>query len=412
MMKSYNYIIIGGGLAGGRTADGIRKVDPSGSILLITDEPFLPYQRPPLSKGYLTGKVGLDHVYLRADAHYSKNAIEICESVRVDQIDPAARSISLEDGRELGYEKLMLATGARARKLPLPGHDLPHVYTLRTIGEANAIQEAARSGQRALVVGGSFTGSEVTASLTQIGMQVTQVFPESRILERIVPEEMSAFLQDKYRAQGVQTIAATRVERLEGQDCVERAILDNGEVRKIDLVVMGVGVELNTDLADPAGLELDDQGAVLVDEYLRTSDPRIYAAGDIASWPDPTFGKRLRVEHWNVARGQGLRAGRNMAGQERPYTTLPYFFSDLFDTSFEVWGDLEIWDQTVLRGSLEQGSYAFYYFHKNQMVGVLAVGRPEGERKPMQQLVKLRPTFAEVAGRLRDGTVALDTLIK
>jgi 3-phenylpropionate/trans-cinnamate dioxygenase ferredoxin reductase subunit len=409
-MKSYKYVIIGGGLAGQRAGEGIRKVDAEGTIALVTSERHMPYQRPPLSKDYLIGKEGLDHVYLKEDIYYAQNNIEVISGVRATEVDPTARSVTLDDGRVLGYEKLLLATGGHAWRLPIPGNDRPGVFTLRTIEDTDGIREAAGSGKRALVLGGSFIGSEVAASLAQLGLSVTVVFPEARLLERIMPDELSAFLHAKYEANGVHIFTGTKPERLEGNGKVERVKLDNGETLKVDLVVMGVGIRLNTELARDAGLELGDKGAVIVDEYLRTSVPNIYAAGDIAAWPDPTFGKRLQVEHWNVARGQGLRAGRNMAGEEKPYRTLPYFFSDLFDLGFEVWGDLTAWDQTVLRGTLEGGSFALYYFDQGKMVGVLAASRPDEERKPMQALVKARPAYEDVANRLRDERVDLGTL--
>jgi 3-phenylpropionate/trans-cinnamate dioxygenase ferredoxin reductase subunit len=402
-MKPYKYVIIGGGLAGGRAGDGIRKVDTEGTIALVTGEHHMPYERPPLSKGYLTGREGLDHVYLKEDAYYAQNNIEV---------DPAARSVTLGDGRVLEYGKLLLATGGHAWRLPIPGSDLSGVFTLRTIEDADGIRKAAKSGKRALVLGGSFIGSEVAASLAQLGLSVTMVFPEVRLLERIVPGELSAFIHAKYGANGVRVLSGTKPDRLEGNGKVERAVLDNGDGVDVALVVMGVGIRLNTELARDAGLELGERGAVVVDEMLRTSDPNIYAAGDIAAWPDPTFGKRLQVEHWNVARGHGLRAGRNMAGEEKPYETLPYFFSDLFDLSFEVWGDLTAWNQTVLRGTLEGGSFALYYFDQGKMVGVLAAGRPDEERKPMQALVKARLAYGDVAAQLSDEGVDLSTLVE
>jgi NADPH-dependent 2,4-dienoyl-CoA reductase/sulfur reductase-like enzyme len=411
-MESYTYLIIGGGLAGGRAAENVRKIDPDGTIALVTTEPHLPYERPPLSKGYLTGKKGLDRVYLKEEGFYAENDIAVITGARAREIDPAARGVTLDDGRVLGYDKLLLATGGRAWRLPIPGSDLAAVFVLRTIEDADAIRAVATADQRALVIGGSFIGSEVAASLAQLGVQVTMVFLETRLLERIVPHELSTFLHAKYEADGVRILPQTKPERLEGDGKVERALLDNDETLDVDLVVMGVGIRLNTQLARDAGLDLGDKGAVIVDEYLRTSEPNIYAAGDIAAWPDPTFGKRLRVEHWNVARGQGLRAGRNMAGENKPYATLPYFFSDLFDLSFEVWGDLTDWDQTVLRGELESGRFALYYFDGGQMVGVLAAGRPGEERKPMQALVKARPAYADVAAKLSDDKVDLSTLVE
>ena len=411
-METYKYTIIGGGLASQRAADGLRRVDTEGTIALVTGEHRIPYQRPPLSKGYLTGKEALDHVYLKDETWYAQNNIEVISGVRANKVDPASRSVMLDDGRVLEYEKLLLATGGHAWRLPIPGNDLPGVSTLRTIEDADDIRKAAKPGKRALVLGGSFIGSEVASSLAQLGLSVAMVFPEARLLELVVPEELSVFLRAKYEANGVRILTGARPDRLDGNGKVERAVLDNGETLEVGLVVMGVGIRLDTELARDADLEMGEKGAVIVDEALRTSDPNIYAAGDIAAWPDPTSSRQLRVEHWDAARRQGLRAGRNMAGEEKPYTSLPYFFSDLFDLSFEVWGDLTAWDQTVLRGTLDGGRFAFYYFDQGRMVGVLAASRPDEERRPMQALVKARPAYAEMAAKLCDKEVDLSTLVE
>jgi 3-phenylpropionate/trans-cinnamate dioxygenase ferredoxin reductase subunit len=410
-MESYKYVVIGGGLAGERGAENARKVDPEGTVALVTAEPHMPYDRPPLSKGYLSGEQGRSVLNLRRDAFYAKKKLDVISGVWATRIEPAARRVTLDDGRVLAYEKLLLATGGRAWRLPIPGNDLPGVFTLRIIEDADAIRIATQAGKRALVIGGSFIGSEAAAALVKLGLEVTMVFPEARLLGRVVPGALSAFVQRKYEARGVRLLTGTRPERLEGDDKVERVVLDNGETLEVDLAVMGVGIRLNTELAREAGLELDEQGAVVVDETLRSSDPHIYAAGDIANWPDPTFGKRLRVEHWDVARGQGLRAGRNMAGEEKPYRTLPYFFSNLFDLSFEAWGDLSAWDQTVLRGALEGESFVLFCFYQGNMVGVLAAGRPGEERQHMPALVRARLAYEAVESRLRDKEVNLETLI-
>jgi NADPH-dependent 2,4-dienoyl-CoA reductase/sulfur reductase-like enzyme len=415
-MQSYKYLIIGGGLAGGRACQGIRRLDKEGSVALVTAEAHVPYERPALSKGYLTGKEDRDHVYVKEAAYYEENQVDVLRGVAAMSIDRAAHKVTLGDGRVLGYHKLLLATGGSAWRLPLPGADLPGVYTLRTIENSDAIRGAVKTGTHALVLGGSFIGSEVAASLAQLGAKVTMVFPESRLLERVATEALSAHLDALYAEHGVRILTGTKPERLEGADRVERAVLDNGETLEVSLVVMGVGIRLNTSLAEEAGLKMWERSAVWVDEQLRTSDPDIYAAGDIAAWPDPTFGKRLRVEHWDVAFRQGLRAGRNMAGEEKAYKTLPYFFSDLFDLSFEVWGDLTAWDQTVLRGSLPTpadagaGSYAVYYFGQGTLTGVLAVGRPKAERKPMPALVKAHVSYADVADKLADEAIDLADL--
>jgi NADPH-dependent 2,4-dienoyl-CoA reductase/sulfur reductase-like enzyme len=261
------------------------------------------------------------------------------------------------------------------------------------------------------VLGGSFIGSEVAASLAQMGTEVVQVFPESRLLEPVVPEELSTYLNDLFETNNIRVLSGTVADGLEGETAVQGASLDNGENLEIDFVVMGVGITLNTGFVKEAGLEVDVDGGVIVDETLQTSHPDIYAAGDITIWPDPHRGRDQHVEHWDVARGQGLVAGRNMAGQEEAYQALPYFFSDLFEVSFEVWGDLSEWQKTVRRGSLEEGSVAYYYFDQNQLVGVMAMGRPDEEREAMQKLPVQQPTHADVAEKLKDESFDLRELV-
>ena len=410
-MEQYQYVIVGGGLAGGSALEAIRTLDRDCSIALITDEAHRPYQRPPLSKEFLRGDVALDAVYLENKDHYLHENVDLIEGVRVDGLSVGTRFVTLDDGRMLKYGRLLLATGGRARRLSLPGDDLPGIYTLRNIEDSEAIRAAAGQGKQVLVLGGSFIGSEVASSLSQLGSHVTMVFPNRWLLERVAPEELGRLLHGIYTERGVHLRPGTSVERFEGDGVLERAVLDDGDSLPVDLVVMGVGIDLNTDVAHRAGLEMTEDGGVVVDEYLCTSEPHIYAAGDIAAWPDPTFGRRLRVEHWDVAKNQGQRAGRNMAGENQPYTTLPYFFSDLFDLSFEVWGNLDAWEQTVLRGSLDVGSFAFYYFDDDRLVGVLAVDRPEEERDVMRALVERRLAFESVAGGLRDTGASLQSLL-
>ena len=406
-MDSYKYAIVGGGPAGQQAGEGIRRVDSSGTIALLCGEDHLPYRRPPLSKGYLAGQIGLDRLYLKTDGYYQERGIDVLRGVRAEAVNPDEHRATLADGRVLPYEKLLLATGGRARRLPIPGGDLGKVFTLRTIGDADSIRGAAARGLRALVVGGSFTGTEVASTLAKVGVTVTMVFMEDRLLESIAPPELSASLRAVYEAHGVRIVPGTKPAAFEGRGAVQQARLDSGEVLPVDLVVLGVGIELEMDLAGEAGLELAEMGGVSVDEHLRTSNPDIYAAGDIAAWPDPTFGKRIRVEHWDVARRQGLRAGMNMAGEQKSYETLPYFFSDLFDLSCEVWGDLSSWDKTVRRGNLEKGGFAFFHFAQETMVGALCAGRPAEERKMIPELVRARLRYDEVAAWLQDEGTSL-----
>jgi NADPH-dependent 2,4-dienoyl-CoA reductase/sulfur reductase-like enzyme len=410
--SDYRYVIVGGGLAGGKAVEGIRAVDEEGSIALVTNEPRRPYHRPPLSKAYLRGEEARDEIFVADEAYYDAHDVDVIANTDAVRLDRETQTIGLSNGEGLSYEKLLLTTGGRAKTLPIPGNALTNVFTLRWVEDADAIREAAGEGKHALILGGSFIGSEVAASLTMMGTDVTMVFPESRLLERIVPPAMSEYLHAMYEEKGVTILPGVTPEALLGNEHVTRARLSNGTMLDVDLVVMGVGIELNTMLARESNLRLNEEGAVIVDAFLGTSDPHIYAAGDIAAWPDPTFDKRMRVEHWDVARSQGLRAGRNMAGEEEAYTTLPYFFSDLFDLSFEVWGDLSDWERFVLRGELEARSFTFFYFAGDgKLSGVFTMGRPEEEREPMQQLIRARPAYDDVADSLQDASQDLAALV-
>lgn len=410
-VKSYHYLIIGGGIAGGRAIDSIRKLDSQGTVALVTREPHPPYQKPPLSKGYLIGSEGLDQVYLKEVGYYEQNQVDLFMASAVVKIDRAAHTVALENGETLGYRKLLLATGSTPRRLPLPGVDLDGVWTLRTIEDSDSLRNAAAGGGPAVILGGSFIGAEIAAALSKVGMDVSVVFPEARLLARVCPPELSAFIQERFAEQGVRLLSGHKPERIEGVGRVERVVLDNGDALLANLVVMGVGVTPDTGLAWEAGLELDERGGIVVDEQLRTSDPDIYAAGDVAAWYDPTSERRIRIEHWDVARQQGLRAGRNMAGEDKAYGAVPYFYSDLLGYSLEGWGDLTGWDDMVRRGRVGDAQFSFYSFKEGKLAGILAVNPSNDDRKTLAGLVKAKPNRSDVAAVIADETRDLGSLL-
>lgn len=410
-MKEYKYLIIGGGMAGGKACEGIRAVDDAGSIGLITMEDHPPYEKPPLSKGFLQGKQELDQVYLNQAEAYQDLGVDLNLGKKATRLSPEEHQVTLDDGEQLNYEKLLLATGGSAIRLPIWGAELENVFTLRSIEDSQNIRQAAGENTRALVMGGSFIGSEVAASISQLGTQVVQIFPEARLLEFIAPPELSQLLEDKFEENNVRILPGTISEGLEGETSVQRAILNNGEQLDIDFVVMGVGIKLNTDMAKKAGLKSAEDGSLIVNNQLQTSHPDIYAAGDIVSWPDPHGEQRLHVEHWDVARRQGLLAGKNMAGEDKQFTAVPYFFSDLYDFSFEVWGEITNWESTVQRGKIKDGSFAYFYFQDKRLRGVLAVGRPDEEREAMKTLPQQRPTYHDTADKLKDESFDINQLI-
>ena len=407
----YQYVVIGGGLAGGKACQGIREEDPDGSIALISEEDHPPYHRPPLSKSFLKDEAGLEKVYLQEQSELREMGVDLILGRKAAEISPTQKLITMENGEKIEYQKLLLAMGGRALSLPLWGSDLDQVFTLRSIEDSRAIQQAAEESSRALVMGGSFIGAEVAASLSQMGLEVVEIFPEDRLLEHVIPEELSQYLQEKFTENNIRVLPNTVAEGLEGEQSVEQVALDNGERIPVDFVVMGVGIKLNSELAAEAGLEVEEDGSVVVDSYLVTSDQDIYAAGDLTVWPDPRSENMIHTEHWDVARQQGLTAGRNLAGGKEIYSSLPYFFSDILDLSFEVWGTLEGWEQTVRRGSLEEGSAAYFYFQGGQLTGVLAINRPEEERKAMKVLPGKGPAYDRVAEKLGDEAFDLDQLI-
>jgi NADPH-dependent 2,4-dienoyl-CoA reductase/sulfur reductase-like enzyme len=410
-MKGFTYLIIGGGIAGGKACEGIREIDQEGSIALITKEDHPPYQRPPLSKGYLKDEVGLDRIYLQSAEKYRDMGLELMQGKEVTALSPQDHIVTLEDGDQIAYEKLLLATGGSAIRLPIWGNELENVFTLRSIEDAKNIRKAAGANTRALVMGGSFIGAEVSATISQLDAQVVAIFPESRLLEHVVPEELSKYLHDLYEKHHVRLLPETVSEGLEGETSVQQAILSNGERLDVDLVVMGVGIKLNTNFAKGSGLDIQQDGSIPVNDKLQTTHPDIFAAGDITAWLDPNAERRLHVEHWDVARRQGRVAGRNMAGSQETYSALPYFFSDLYDLSFEVWGELTSWDQTVQRGTFDEGSFSFFYFDQGRLKGVLAVNRSDEERTAMKKLPKEQPTYDEVADKLQDQNFKIEELV-
>ncbi|MGI6367318.1 MAG: NAD(P)/FAD-dependent oxidoreductase [Anaerolineae bacterium] len=408
--RDVKYLIIGGGVAAARACAGIRALDEEGSIAILTEEPHLPYHRPPLSKGYLRGDES-ERVIMHPAAWYRRRGIAVYTSTRATRISRRSRRVTLADGSSIGYEELLLATGGRAWRLPLAGADLAGVYTLRTMDDADDIREAASTARHAVVIGGSFIGTEISASLAQMGVPVTMCFLEEYPLQGIVPEELGLLIRDRLAAQGVVLIPQMRPERIEGEGHVEAVRLENGMVAPADLVVMGVGIRLNTELAREAELELTDRSGVVVDERLRTSDPHIYAAGDIAAWPDARSGERVRAEHWDTAYRQGYAAGRSMAGSLDPYDAVSYVFSDILDLSLEAWGDLTRQEVIIKRGSPSEGSVTYFYVKDDAVDGVLAVGLPEQERNCIVALIKARPSVAPIRCALADETVSLEQLI-
>jgi 3-phenylpropionate/trans-cinnamate dioxygenase ferredoxin reductase subunit len=372
-------VILGGGLAGGNAAVTLREEGFAGRVLLIGRESGIPFGRPPLSKAYLRSEEELDGWYVKPPGWYEEHDVERLSESSVVTVDAAADTVALDDGRELGYEKLLIATGGRNRQLRAPGADLPGIHQLRTVAECDAIKGEALSGRRAVVVGMSFIGSEVAASLTQLGVRVTAIFSGRAPLERVLGAEVAGAFAAIHRENGVELRGDDKVVAFEGAERVEAAVTAAGERVSCDFVVAGIGIEPQSPAF--ASNSVAQSNGLLVDEHCRTSAPDIYAAGDIANQLHPVFG-RVRVEHYNNAERQGRAVARSMLGDDAPYDYIHSFWSDQYEHKLEYVGHATKWDQFVIRGSLEERKLLGFYLLEGRLhaaVGLDRGGDPELE---------------------------------
>lgn len=400
--ESYRYVIVGGGLAAASAAEGIREKDRDGSLIIIGQEARAPYHRPPVSKGILLGSKKPEETACKAEDFYRDNQVVLRTGVTGGSIDPTARTIALSDGSTLSYERMLLATGASARHLQIPGVDLKGVRTLRTLDDALSLVDAMKDARSAVVIGGSYIGAESASALAQKGVRTTMVFPESRLLEALTDKDLGRYLHGLFEERRVAILTGRKPTRFNGQGRVESVTTDRNEELPADLVILGIGAELNTGLAREAGLKMAGDGGVWADAQLRSSREEIFLAGDIAEYPDPTFEKRLRLEHWETALLQGKTAGRNMAGAGEPFEGLPHYFSTLFDCGFSVWGDLSNWDQTLLKGEMGRSGSSILYLEAGRLAGILQFEPVEKEEaEAIESVVRKRPTLSDVEALVR-----------
>lgn len=351
-------VIIGGGLAGAVAAETYRKHGGTAPVTILSHDQDRPAHRPPLSKEYLRGDEEREKVFVHPDGFYESQQIEIRTGSRVDSLDLPAKRVLLDGGESLSFGRLVLATGARPRRLSVPGADLPGIFTLRSLNSADQLRAAYGRAERAVIIGAGFIGIEVAASLTQKGVSVTVVEMAPRMWSAIVPPVVSDFVQHYFSARGVDFRFDAGVRAVEGDGRAQRVVLASGETLEADLVVAGVGAVLNAELAEKAGLPVER--GVLVDEYFRTSDPSIYAIGDIANFPDP-IGGRVHLEHWDNALNQGRAMGEILAGHHEPFRHVAYFFSDLFDLSLNMVGYPAGWDDVLVRGDPSEDRFTTVY---------------------------------------------------
>ena len=386
-MKTSKYLIFGGGMVAGYAAKQLVEGGLSpGELQIVSADNSIPYERPPLSKGFLAGKDPEASIFISADDFYRKHEIEVQLNCIVDGLDPGRKTIHLRSGAEIGFEKLVVATGAQVRRLNIPGADLAGIYYLRTLEDSKRIREKAGSAKRAVVIGGGFIAMEVTSVLAQKGIETTMVLPEDRIWKRFFSATMSKFFEKYYAERGVRFAKNTKVVELKDAGATKSAVLQNGEVLACDMVVAGIGVTPITDPLLKSGIELKD--GVVVNEYLETTQHDILAAGDVASYYDVLFDKHRRAEHWDNAVSQGQHCARALLGERTPFIHVPYFFSDVFDLSYEFWGDPSGAEEIIERGDLSRSSFSVWWLRQGRLAAAFLMNRTEKERDAAPRLIQ------------------------
>jgi 3-phenylpropionate/trans-cinnamate dioxygenase ferredoxin reductase component len=394
--RQVDYALVGGGLASGNCARWLREEGADGSILLIGREPDLPYNRPDCSKGYLRGEKPRQEVLFRPPDWYGEQNVEALTRVSVTGLDVEQRALALSNGDRVKFDKALLATGANVRRLNVPGCELAGIHYLRTFGNSDAIREDA-AGKRVVLIGGSYIGSEVAASLTELGSSCSLVMMEGVVLSRGFGEQAGRFFEDRLREHGIEIHANDSLARFEGADGrVQKVITEGGLELEADAVVVGAGVIPDVSLARDAGLQIGESGGVEVDSCLQTPVPGVFAAGDIADYDSVIHGHRLRIEHWDVAFNHGKTAALNMLGRDKPHDAIPYFFSDLSDwASLEYVGPASKWDQEVVRGSIEDGEFSVWYLESGRVRAALSVGRSDD----LEHAQRLMTSGADIGAR-------------
>jgi NADPH-dependent 2,4-dienoyl-CoA reductase/sulfur reductase-like enzyme len=397
-MSESKFVIAGGGMVAGYAAKQLVELGlKSGELAILSADTSIPYERPPLSKGFLAGRDSEESIRINSEDFYRQHGIELRVGCRITGVDPKRKVLSLQAGGDFGFEKLIVATGAQPRTLDVPGAGLANVQYLRSLDDSKAIRQRAEGVKRAVVIGGGFIAMEVAAVLAQKGVEVTMVVREDRVWKQFFSAEMSVFFEGYYTARGVRFSKGATVGALKGSGTV---VLGDGQSIASDLVVAGIGVRPVTELLATSGIEVAD--GVMVNEYLETSASGILAAGDVANYQDVLFGKRRRVEHWDNAVSQGQYCARALMGERTPFKHVPYFFSDVFDLSYEFWGDVAGAEEIVHRGDLSSNSFSVWWLRQSVLVAAFVMNRPDEERDVAPKWIESKQGVS--AKKLADGS--------
>jgi 3-phenylpropionate/trans-cinnamate dioxygenase ferredoxin reductase subunit len=399
------FVIVGAALAGATAAATLRDEGFDGEVVLIGAEPTFPYERPPLSKSFLRGETPMQDAMVRPEAYYEDNGIETRFGTTVVGVDASERTIAVAGGEPVRFDRLLIATGARNRRFPIPGIGLEGVLDLRTLGDAARIRSEALPGRRVVLAGMGFIGSEVAASLRQLGLEVHVVAGGKAPLDRVLGIEVGTVIEGIHRDHGVEMTFDDQVAGFEGNGRVRSVKTESGVSLECDVVVLGLGVEPVTDLLTGSGIDVND--GVLVDEHCRASVEGVFAAGDVANHYHPVFGRRIRTEHWNNAREQGRVAALNMMGRDVPYDEIHWFWSDQYEHTIQYAGYHREWDELVIRGSLAARNFAAFYVREGRVQSVVSVDRPSDVRDAMSLI---RAGGRADPAALRDESVDLTSL--
>jgi 3-phenylpropionate/trans-cinnamate dioxygenase ferredoxin reductase subunit len=391
--RAVDFLIVGGGPAGFSAARTLREEGAEGSVLLVSRDPDPPYDRTAVSKGYLGGGTSRKDTLLGDAAWYAEHDVELLTRTSAMKLDPEAHTVSLANKDVITYGKLLLATGANVRRLRIDGSDLDGIHYLRALANADAIRDDTEHAEHVVLIGGSYIGTEVAATLTSLGRKVAIVMQEDVTLERGFGKTAGHYFQSVLESHGVEVHGGEEVERFEGAEGrIIAVVTKNGTRIPADAVIVGAGVTPDVMLASRAGLEIGDKGGVLTDATLKTSAPDVYAAGDIAEWDSPYHEGHVRIEHWDVAENQGKTAALNMLGRDQPHDTIPYFFSDLADwSSMEYVGPAYTWSEEIVRGSIDDGAFTIYYLDGDRLAAALSVGRGDDLEQARELIARREP---------------------
>ncbi len=370
MAPLQTFVVVGGGHAGGRAAEAMRMAGFDGTITVIGQEPHVPYERPPLSKELLAGDDGPEGCFLNPVEYYSDNNIDLRLDCTARAIDTGGHHVTLEGFEPVAFDKLLLATGGRVRRLKIPGADLEGVHYLRGIDDSHAIRRELMPDRSIAVIGGGFIGLEVAASARSRGCRVTVIELQDVLLGRVIDPEIGGLFADLHRGHGVEVLTGLSVERLEGDGRVSQVVCAGGKTVAADAVIVGIGIIPNVELAADAGIATDN--GITVDQYGETSVPGIYAAGDVANHPNPILGHRLRLESWQNAQNQAIAVARNMCGEHAPFAEVPWFWSDQYDVNLQIAGAPLAWDRLVTRGERDSGKFMIFYMAGDKVVAANA----------------------------------------